>query len=113
MRTPAQKVKKKKSPATSAAARGDIVINVPPSNRIFEELGNTTYDLLDAVSELVDNAIAAAPAKGPFNVTVTFSYSQTQKASDTFEIVDDCSGISRDNLGNAVSPALLSGNSLN
>ena len=37
--------------------RGDV----PPSDNIFRELGNNTYDFKDLLSELIDNSIAARP----------------------------------------------------
>ena len=34
-------------------------INVPPSNNLFKELGNTTYNFIDILSELIDNSISS------------------------------------------------------
>ena len=36
---------------------------VSPSDNIFQELGNNTYDFKDLISELVDNSIAARRAE--------------------------------------------------
>ena len=99
-------------PARAKQQQHSFEISVPPSDRIFAELGNTTYDLLDAVSELIDNSIAAAPKKGPYNITLIFSHAKTA-AKESFQIVDDCEGIPRDKLGEAVSPACTSGSGLN
>ena len=42
----------------SNLTKADSVTTVTPSNRIFQELGNNTYDYKDVISELIDNSIA-------------------------------------------------------
>lgn len=34
-------------------------INIAPSDNLFKELGNNTYDFVDLISEFIDNSIAA------------------------------------------------------
>ena len=52
-------------------------VHVEPSNNIFTELGNNTYDYKDLLSELIDNSLAAG-ADGQFvRVTVTLGLSQS------------------------------------
>ena len=45
---------------------------VEPSNNIFHELGNNTYDLKDLISELIDNAIAARRPDIRLKVVIEF-----------------------------------------
>jgi len=37
----------------------DTTVDVIPSDKIFEELGNNTYNFQDLISELIDNSLAA------------------------------------------------------
>ena len=36
------------------------IINIEPSDNLFRELGNNTYDFNDLVSEFIDNSIAGS-----------------------------------------------------
>ena len=35
------------------------IIKITPSDNLFRELGNNTYDFVDLISEFIDNSIAA------------------------------------------------------
>ncbi len=83
-------------------------IEVPRNDALFRELGRNSYDLLDAVSELIDNAIAARISSKATKIVVTFFYSKTKKRN-RFSIEDNCCGISRNKLGEAISPGHGSG----
>ena len=86
---------------------------VPPSDNIFRELGNNTYDLRDLISELVDNAIAARRPDLRLKVTIEFWVDGKTKCH-TIIVRDNALGIPQDRLGQALSPAALqSSNSLN
>ncbi|GJG92701.1 hypothetical protein C4097_03765 [Clostridioides difficile] len=37
----------------------NTVIKIEPSDNLFRELGNNTYDFVDLISEFIDNSIAA------------------------------------------------------
>ncbi len=77
---------------------------VNPSDNIFKELGNNTYDYKDLVSELIDNAIAAKRTDRILNVTINIYVDSDQKPIK-FTITDDASGITQDRLGIAITPA--------
>ena len=88
-------------------------INVPPSDSLFEELGNSTYDFKDLISEMIDNAIAAKPAVNRLKVTIEFWVDKSNAAYQIL-IKDNGNGIPQDKLGLAISPAgIQSPNSLN
>ena len=44
---------------------------VEPSDNIFSELGNNTYDYKDLLSELIDNSLAARSDDEFLKVTIT------------------------------------------
>lgn len=77
-------------------------ILVEPSDNIFQELGNNTYDDVDLMSELIDNSLAAR-MDSPLEVTITIYVEERRPV--IFEISDNAAGISKDNLPKAVSPA--------
>ena len=81
-------------------------VHVEPSNNIFTELGNNTYDYKDLLSELIDNSLAAG-ADGQFvSVTVTLGLSQSDPALKNWLIIsDNASGIEPERLGLAIAPA--------
>ncbi|RLC63779.1 MAG: hypothetical protein DRI01_04585 [Chloroflexi bacterium] len=88
-------------------------IHVEPSDRIFEELGNNTYDFKDLISELIDNSIAARRSDRMLNVTVEIWVDQRNTAKRIL-VRDDGLGIPQDRFGLAVSPAgIQTPNSLN
>jgi len=88
-------------------------IYVEPSDRIFEELGNNTYDFKDLISELIDNSIAARRLDRMLNITVEICVDQRNSAKRIL-VRDDGLGILQDRLGLAISPAgIQTPNSLN
>jgi sensor histidine kinase YesM len=93
--------------------RTDDTVMVEPSNNIFEELGNNTYDLKDLISELIDNAIAARRPDARLNISVQF-YVDNKNKCHMIVVKDNALGISQNRLGMALSPAAMqSSNSLN
>jgi len=91
----------------------DTKITVTPSDRIFLELGNNTYDYKDLLSELIDNALAARRHDTPLEVSIIV-YVDENNLPTTFVVSDNAAGISAENLPLAISPAALhSENSLN
>jgi len=82
------------------------VTEVPPSDNIFQELGNNTYDLKDLISELIDNSIAAKRENTPLKVEIDIFIDESLKPI-TFVIRDNASGIAEDRLGKALSPAFF------
>lgn len=88
-------------------------IRVEPSDRIFEELGNNTYDFKDLISELIDNSIAARGSDRMLNITVEIWVDRRNTAKRIL-VRDDGLGIPQARLGLAVSPAgIQTSNSLN
>lgn len=88
-------------------------ITVEPSNNIFHELGNNTYDLKDLISELIDNSLAAKRPESKTVITIELWVSKSNKC-ETIVIKDNSAGIPQEILGNALSPAAIqTGNSLN
>ncbi len=88
-------------------------INVPPSDRIFEELGRNTYDYKDLLSELIDNALAARVKNKLLKITIDIYVDENNEPVE-FSIIDNASGIPSDKLGLAISPAgIQSQDSLN
>jgi hypothetical protein len=86
---------------------------VEPSNHIFSELGNNTYDFKDLLSELIDNSIAARRLDLRLNISIEF-WVNTKNKCEMILIRDNALGISQDKLGPALSPAAMqSKNSLN
>jgi hypothetical protein len=81
-----------------------LIINVPASNNIFEELGNNTYDYKDLLSELVDNSIAARIRGDLLHVNIEIDVNPDMTPR-RFSVSDDASGIPESNLGVAISPA--------
>ena len=79
-------------------------ITVEPSNNIFAELGNNTYDFKDLLSELVDNSLAARLSGEVLHVRISILVDKEQSPK-RFIIEDDASGIPVDRIGLAISPA--------
>ena len=91
----------------------DEKIIVEPSNNIFRELGNNTYDLKDLISELIDNSIAARRPDIRLNVTIEFWVDNRNNCS-VIIIKDNALGIDQTRLGISLSPAAVqSSDSLN
>lgn len=80
-------------------------IQVDPSDQLFSELGNNTYDYKDLLSELIDNSLAARVPGQLLHVKVTIAISQSDPTTNWLTISDDASGIHVDTLGLAITPA--------
>ncbi|WP_419237874.1 ATP-binding protein [Photobacterium leiognathi subsp. mandapamensis] len=79
------------------------IIRVEPSNNIFEELGNNTYEYRELLSELIDNAIASKGGS-PLKIIITIII-DSNKNPYKFIIEDNAKGISDDTLSVAICPA--------
>lgn len=89
-------------------------VQVDPSDQLFSELGNNTYDYKDLLSELIDNSLAARRKDELLRVKVTVAISQSDPTRNWLTVFDDASGIREDRLGLAISPAgIQSTDSLN
>jgi hypothetical protein len=77
---------------------------VLPSDNLFKELGNNTYNLVDLLSELVDNCIAARCDDKKLNVKLTFFVDEENQPIE-FSITDNAKGIRKKDLGVCISPA--------
>ena len=89
-----------------------FTIDIKPSDRIFRELGNNAYDFLDLLSELIDNSIAARVEGIILDVRIEIRLSEDRGVS-SLTIRDNASGIPRDRLAMAITPAGLAGKTLN
>jgi anti-sigma regulatory factor (Ser/Thr protein kinase) len=77
-------------------------VEVIPNANLFSELGNNTYEFVDLLSELIDNAIAARSDE-TLNVRISIGFSE--KAVRTYLIIkDNAKGIPFEKLGAALSP---------
>lgn len=86
-------------------------ITVTPSSNIFSELGNNTYEYVDLLSELIDNAIAAKYEDNLLEIKIVIGVSSNKPKEQYFLIRDNAMGIKFDKLGDAISPGALSGGS--
>lgn len=91
------------SKATELTSR----ILVEPSDNIFQVLGHNTYDFLDAISELIDNAVAKRVEGELLQVEIEIGVSAKDGKKDYFLIRDNASGISLDDLPKCLSPAAI------
>ena len=88
-------------------------VTVVPSNLIFRELGNNTYDFKDLLSELIDNSLAARVSGQVLDVFVEI-LADSNGSPVVFLIRDNASGITHDILADAITPAgRISRDSLN
>lgn len=83
-------------------------INIAPSDNLFKELGNNTYDFVDLISEFIDNSIAAKDEE-ILDVKIIIGLSKYDEKKSYFSIRDNAKGISEDFLGTALSPGATSG----
>ena len=89
-------------------------ITVEPSDNIFTELGNNTYDYKDLLSELIDNSLAARSDDKCLSVKISIGKSKNDSLLNWLTVTDDASGIPQDRLGLAITPAgIQSSGSLN
>lgn len=77
---------------------------VNPSDNIFHELGNNTYDYKDLLSELIDNSIAARIQGSLLTVNIDI-YVNTNYEAVEFVITDNAHGIPPEKFGIAITPA--------
>lgn len=80
-------------------------IQVVPSDNIFTELGNNTYDYKDLLSELLDNSIAARIEGEFLQVHIILGISVSNPLANWITVFDNASGIPEDRLGLAITPA--------
>lgn len=80
-------------------------IHVEPSDNIFSELGNNTYDYKDLLSELIDNSLAARIDDRFLKVKVSIGISDSKPHLNWLIVSDDASGIAPERLGLAITPA--------
>lgn len=85
------------------------LIKIEPSNNLFKELGNNTYDFVDLISEFIDNSIAAKVEDKILNVKIVIWLSRYDEKKSYLSIKDDAQGISQEFLGQALSPGATSG----
>ena len=85
------------------------LIKIEPSNNLFKELGNNTYDFVDLISEFIDNSIAAKVENKILNVKIVIGLSRYDEKKSYLSIKDDAQGISQEFLGQALSPGATSG----
>jgi len=86
---------------------------VPPSDRIFSELGNNSYDFKDLISELIDNAIAERRLDRVLNIIIEM-WVDSNSMLERIIMKDDANGIKEGEMGDALSPAAIqTQNSLN
>lgn len=84
-------------------------IIVEPQDQLFNEFGNNTYNFIDLISELIDNSISAKIDGKILQIKLEIGISAEQP-EDSFSIIkDNGKGISRENIGLAISPAGTSG----
>ena len=83
-----------------------LEVEVSPSNNIFRELGNNTYSFLDLLSELIDNSVAARDLQDLLDVQIVIGICN-QREKTFFTITDNATGIPRNRLGAAISPAAI------
>jgi hypothetical protein len=85
-------------------------IEVRPSDRLFDELGNNVYNFEELLAELIDNSIAASNG-AQITVEIELGLAEDHSEKSYLIIRDDASGIPRDRLGTAISPAAHAGGS--
>jgi len=83
-----------------------LQVEIRPSNNIWAALGNNTYDFVDLISELIDNCVAAKVPGVHLNVCIEIGVSEDRHQT-FFVITDNASGIARNMLGDAISPAAI------
>jgi len=85
------------------------IVNVEPSNNIFEELGNNNYNFVELLSELIDNSLAARMNDKLLDVQIIIGHSESIPTDSYLIVRDNAKGISFNDLGSAISPAANSG----
>lgn len=86
---------------------------VQPSDNLFEELGNNSYDYKDLLSELIDNSLAARLPDQLLKIQIIVLLDDKGQKSK-FIFNDNAKGIPESMLGDAISPGMVqTSNSLN
>lgn len=85
------------------------LIKIEPSDNLFRELGNNTYDFVDLISEFIDNSIGARTEDEVLNIEVTIGLSKFDETKSYLIIKDNAKGIKKEFLGQALSPGGTSG----
>ena len=85
-------------------------LNVPPSDKIFEQLGHNNYEDVDIVSELIDNALNNRIEDEKLTIEIEVGVSEENPEDSYMIIKDDASGIAFEELGEAISPGGTAGN---
>jgi len=93
----------------SKATEFTSTVEVKPSDQLFKELGNNTYDYVDAVSELIDNAVAKKVEGEFLQIEIEIGVSNSDSNKDYLLIHDNASGISLEDLPKCLSPAGITG----
>lgn len=83
--------------------KGDL--EVGPSERVFDVLGNNDYNDVDLISELIDNAVAARLNDQNLEIYIEVGLSDKDPTRSYFIIRDNASGIPFAELPEAISPA--------
>ena len=86
-------------------------VAVEPSDNLWRELGNNTYDFRDLISELIDNSLAARVEDELLEVEIDVVISDSSPDKSFIVIRDNASGIPLKKLGTALSPGAHSGGS--
>lgn len=89
-------------------SESDNYVEVKPHSNLFNELGRNTYNYVDLLSELIDNAIAARFDNQLLEAKITLGYSKSVEQR-YFKIRDNASGIPFSQVGDAISPGALGG----
>ncbi len=86
---------------------------VEPSDNLWGELGNNTYDFRDLISELIDNALAAKLEDELLEVSIQVVISEANPAKSYVIIRDNGSGIPLKKLGTALTRRSFGRSTLN
>ena len=81
-------------------------INVTPSDNLFTQLGNNSYNYLDLLSELIDNSIAARNENELLKIVISIMVDK-ENHRKAFIYNDNAKGIPLEKLGDAISPGKI------
>ncbi len=88
-------------------------MDISPSPRILRVLGEIPFSFWQCIAELIDNSIDAflkTNSAGPNNIDITWSSSGTPFKDKTIEITDNASGMTKEQIQNAVRAGYSSNN---
>ncbi|MCD2255623.1 ATP-binding protein [Agrilactobacillus fermenti] len=92
----------------------ETTITIEAKDELYKEVGNTSYDLIELLGELIDNAIGArteAQLTGQEQLQIQIKISKVTVDQRTLTVTDNGAGISLQHLGDAVSLSGTSGGS--